>query len=152
MKFRKILSYLVLAVGIFLAVLFGCKNQSVPEGVEVLKGVGKGFGGDIKVEVHLKDDAIVDVKITEHSETEGISNVAREEMPKRIVENQSYNVDTVSGATYSSNGIKDAVKDALKAKGYNYKTKDNTIIDNDNKQASKKYDYFENKPYNLDYQ
>ena len=96
MKFRKILSYLVLAVG---------------------KGVGKGFGGDIKVEVHLKDDAIVDVKIIEHSETEGISNVAREEMPKRIVENQSYNVDTVSGATYSSNGIKDAVKDALKTKG-----------------------------------
>ena len=40
----------------------------------------------------------------------------------------------------------------LKAKGYNYKTKDNLIIDKDNKQASKKYDYFENKPYNLDYQ
>ena len=40
----------------------------------------------------------------------------------------------------------------LKTKGYNYKIKDDTIIDKDNKQASKKYDYFENKPYNLDYQ
>ena len=39
----------------------------------------------------------------------------------------------------------------LKDKGYTYKLKDETIIDKDNKQVSKKYDYFENKPYNLDY-
>ena len=40
----------------------------------------------------------------------------------------------------------------LKAKGYNYKLKDETVITTDNKQVSKKYDYFENKPYNLDSQ
>ena len=39
----------------------------------------------------------------------------------------------------------------LKDKGYTYKLKDETIIDKDNKQVSRKYDYFENKPYNLDY-
>ena len=40
----------------------------------------------------------------------------------------------------------------LKAKGYNYKLKDETVITTDNKQVSKKYDYFENNPYNLNYQ
>ena len=118
MKIRSILSYFVLIVGVVLAILFGCnKSASVPEGVTALNGVGKGFGGDIKLVVHIKDDVITDVIIKEHSETEGISNVAREEMPKRIVENQTYNVDTVSGATYSSNGIKEAVKNALTSAG-----------------------------------
>ena len=118
MKIRSILSYFVLIVGVALAILFGCnKSASIPEGVTALNGVGKGFGGDIKLVVYIKDDVITDVIIKEHSETEGISNVAREEMPKRIVENQTYNVDTVSGATYSSNGIKEAVKNALTSAG-----------------------------------
>ena len=40
----------------------------------------------------------------------------------------------------------------LKEKGYNYKLKDETVISSDNKQVSKKYDYFENNPYNVNYQ
>jgi len=40
----------------------------------------------------------------------------------------------------------------LKEKGYNYKLKDETVINTDNKQVSKKYDYFENNPYNVNYQ
>ena len=40
----------------------------------------------------------------------------------------------------------------LKGKGYNYKLKDETVISTDNKQVSKKYDFFENNPYNVNYQ
>ena len=40
----------------------------------------------------------------------------------------------------------------LKGKGYNYKLKDETVINTDNKQVSKKYDFFENNPYNVNYQ
>ena len=39
----------------------------------------------------------------------------------------------------------------LKSKDYNYKLKDDTVINSDDKQYSKKYEPFENKPYNLDY-
>ena len=40
----------------------------------------------------------------------------------------------------------------MKKKDYNFKVKDDVEINNDNKQASKKYDLFANKPYNIDYQ
>ena len=47
--------------------------------------------------------------------------------------------------------IIDEFVELLKSKDYNYKVKDDIIINKDNRQASKKYDLFENKPYNLNY-
>lgn len=78
------------------------------------KGVGKGFGGDIEVEVVVEDTKIVGVEILKHGETENIAGKALEEIPAAIVEAQSTEVDTVSGATTSSKGIIKAVEDALK--------------------------------------
>ena len=46
----------------------------------------------------------------------------------------------------------DEFVELLKSKDYNYKVKEDTIVSANNKQASSKYDLFENKPYNLDYQ
>ena len=79
----------------------------------VYEGVGEGFGGDIKVEVEVKDGKLVRVDILEHGETDGISDPAIEGVPAAMVEKQTVGVDTVSGATYSSEGIKEAVANAL---------------------------------------
>ena len=78
-----------------------------------LIGVGDGFGGEIKVKVTMDGDKIAAVEILENSETAGISDTALEEIPKAIVEANSADVDTVTGATFSSEGIIEAVKDAL---------------------------------------
>jgi len=78
------------------------------------EGTGRGFGGDIKVEVEVKDTKIVGVEILEHGETPNISDSALEEIPKAIVEAQGTEVETVSGATTTSKGIIKAVEDALK--------------------------------------
>jgi len=48
-----------------------------------------------------------------HKETPGISDPAIEEIPKRMVKTNSPEVDIVSGATKTSNGIIEAVKIAL---------------------------------------
>ncbi len=77
------------------------------------EGTGKGFGGDIKVEVEVKDGKVDNIEILDHGETPNISDAAIEEIPKAIVEAQSIEVDSVSGATTSSKGIKKAVMDAL---------------------------------------
>jgi len=61
--------------------------------------VSAGRNADIKVEVTFSADAIEDVKITEHSETDGIGTNATDTIPGKIVETQSLGIDAVAGAT-----------------------------------------------------
>lgn len=76
-------------------------------------GTGSGFKSDITVEVTVSGGEITDIVIVEHGDTAGISDEAFAEMPARIIDAQSLEVDTVSDATMSSQGIIDAVHDAL---------------------------------------
>lgn len=76
-------------------------------------GIAQGFGGPIKVKVTVKDGKIADVKILSASgETSSYLNKAKS-LIKTIVSKNSTNVSAVSGATYSSNGIINAVRNAL---------------------------------------
>ncbi len=80
----------------------------------VYEGTGKGNGGDIKVEVTVEGGNIVSISLTEHSETEGIYEAAEKGVIEEIIKTQSTEVDAVSGATVTSNGIMEAVADAVK--------------------------------------
>ncbi len=86
----------------------------------VYKGSAKGHKGPIEVEVTVKDSKISDVKIL--SQTEDRPLKALEEIPRQIVERQSADVDAVTGATHTSDGIKKAVKKALDIKTAAVKT------------------------------
>ena len=79
----------------------------------VYEGTGAGLNGAIKVSVTVSGGKITDVTVVEHSETAGISDPAIAQIPAAIVEAQSADVDIVSGATYTSKGIIEAVKNAL---------------------------------------
>ena len=79
--------------------------------------VGKGNNGDVKVEVVFDDNSIVSVKVLDHSETDGISDTPIERIPEAIVTGQTLAVDTVSGATNTSNAILTAVEDCVKQAG-----------------------------------
>ena len=72
-----------------------------------------GQEGPMSVEVTITEGKISDVQIPEAHETAGISDAALNELPATIVEQNSVNVDIVSGATLSSNRILDAVTDCL---------------------------------------
>ncbi|MCD8146822.1 MAG: FMN-binding protein, partial [Clostridiales bacterium] len=77
-------------------------------------GSARGFGGIIKVQVTIKDGKITAIQVLSHSgETASYFSKAKT-IISRILKAQSPNVDTVSGATYSSTGIREAVKAALK--------------------------------------
>ncbi|HHV56586.1 MAG TPA: FMN-binding protein [Firmicutes bacterium] len=76
-------------------------------------GSGKGMGGPIAVTVKVEKGRITAVDVTQHQETPGISDSAIAKIPQLIVEKQSTDVEAVSGATYTSNGIKEAVQNAL---------------------------------------
>lgn len=77
----------------------------------------KGNNGDVTVEVTLSSDAIQSIEIKEHHETAGISDAAIAKIPGAIIANQSLNIDTVTGATNTSNAILNAVADAVKQAG-----------------------------------
>lgn len=76
-------------------------------------GVGEGHEGDVELEVVVEGGAITEINILDSSETQGISDPAFDEVPAAIIEANSTDVDTVSGATYTSNAIIEAVNSAL---------------------------------------
>lgn len=78
-------------------------------------GTGQGNNGQITVEVVVEGGNIVSITMTEHMETAGIYNAAEERVIGNIIRTQTLDVDTVSGATHSSQGIMEAVKNALGA-------------------------------------
>lgn len=76
-------------------------------------GSGKGFGGTISVKVTVKDGKISAIDVTSASgETASYFSKAKGIIPK-MINGQTTNVDAASGATYSSNGIITAVRNAL---------------------------------------
>ena len=93
-----------------------------PEGSEAAKGSftdgtytgeGQGNNGPIKVEVIVKDGSITEINVLEQAETANIYAGAAEQFIPELIRTQNLDLDAVSGATNSSNGIREAVKDAL---------------------------------------
>lgn len=77
-----------------------------------------GHNGPVTVQVNVQNGAVKSVKITKSSETPGIGTVAAEKIPQAIVDAGSTDVPVVTGASVTSNAIKQAVNSALKeAKG-----------------------------------
>ena len=82
----------------------------------IYQGTATGFGGDITVEVTITDGRIAAVDIlSAEKEDSAYLTMANDIIPE-ILDAQSADVDTISGATFSSTGIKNATAQAL-AKG-----------------------------------
>lgn len=80
----------------------------------IYEGSGDGFGGEIKVRLTVKDNKLEKVEIlSAENETKDYLESAKKILDDTI-DKQSVDVDTVSGATFSSNGIISAMKDAIK--------------------------------------
>ena len=98
----------------------GSSADDVPaaEAGAELTGTGKGIGGNVPVTVTLDDNgAIATVTVGDNSETAGIGSKAIEQLPEQFVGLSTADeidaVDGVSGATITSNAIKDAIKQAM---------------------------------------
>ncbi len=77
------------------------------------EGIGTGRNGDIVVSVVVKDKKVTSITIESSKEDTKYMNRAKDTIINSIIANQSIDIDTVSGATMSSNGIIDAVANAL---------------------------------------
>ena len=78
---------------------------------------GAGLNGPVTVQVEIAGDAIASITVTNHAETQGVGTLAIDALPDLIVSGQTLDVDTVAGATITSNAILAAVEDALAQAG-----------------------------------
>lgn len=85
-------------------------NATFKDGTYI--GVGEGYKGDIKVSVVIKNGKIYKINILSTEDDEQFFSKARK-LTSSIITKQTAAVDTVSGATFSSNGIIEAVSNAL---------------------------------------
>jgi len=92
------------------------------------KGSGSGYrGGTTTVSVTIKNDKITDISTVSNSDDAPFYNKAYSTIKQEIISKQSANVDAVSGATFSSNGIMGAVSDALNQAKISGKSSQNTV-------------------------
>lgn len=75
--------------------------------------IATGKNGDFEVTVMIQDGNIASVTVGDHQESPDKGGVAIAQLPGKIVETQSYEVDNITGATITSTGIKDAVAKSL---------------------------------------
>ena len=77
------------------------------------EGLGTGYGGTITVQVTLEDDTITAVSVVSAPGEDSAYLSQGENVINSVISEQSTDVDTISGATFSSTGILEAVNDAL---------------------------------------
>lgn len=114
--FRKS-SKLVLFLLVISMILVGCKSD--PKTTDQVYKPGEypvsaqGFGGEVNMLVSFDEKSITGINVLENNETEGIGGNALIELPKKIVDGQTLNVDLITGATITSNAIIEAVSKAV---------------------------------------
>lgn len=104
---------LMAAVLCMASLLAGCGSKPELYNAGTYTATAEGYAGDVTVEVEFDKASILSVKVTDHNETVGFGDRAAEELPKKIVESQTWEVDAVSSATVTSDAIKAAVKDCM---------------------------------------
>lgn len=119
MKFRKVISLILALVMIFS--LAACSTNNMPDeetkadtifNPGTYEGEAEGYHGIIKAKVTVTETEITDITVT-HTETPGLGDKAVEKIVLEVKENTSLNVPMVSGATYSSKGIMEAITVAM---------------------------------------
>ena len=108
-------------------------NKSLHSNIRISKDLkdgqyeasSEGYGGLLTVRITIENGKLTDIKIISHNETEEYFKKALAVIDE-ILKKGSVNVDSVSGATISSNAIKDAVAKALQKAGSKEKIKEKT--------------------------
>ena len=94
-------------------VLRQIEDAAFPYNDGTFEGSGEGFGGPIQVSVTIRDGQIETIEVLSHAGEDAAYYEQAEKVIERMQKAQSAEVDTVSGATFSSRGLIDAVSDAL---------------------------------------
>lgn len=100
-------AFLLTLIALFLV---GCGNTTTN-----YEGKAEGYGGEVKVQVAVDgNDKITQISVDAPNETPTIGGEAAPKVAQSIVDKQTLNVDTISGATVTSKAVIEATRAALK--------------------------------------
>lgn len=94
--------------------LFACSSNKDQYTAGTYEGRAMGFGGDVVAVLAVDGSKITEVKLEGENETENVGKAALSELSDQIMKAQSADIDGVSGATVTSEAVKEAVENALK--------------------------------------
>lgn len=102
--------------------LVGCSANSTTTSSGTVKdgtytASADGHNGAVEVSTTFEDGKITEVSVGENNETSGLADPAIEEVPAQIVDYQTLNTDIISGATYTTVAIREAVSDCIEQAG-----------------------------------
>lgn len=122
----KILTSAVLSLSL---IMTSCGTKTVKAGT--YSATEKGFGGDVTVNLSLDETGkITKVDINAEKETPSVGQAAAPKLAESIIKNQSFAIDVVSGATFTSNAVLAATKAAIAASGANVENYNKKIAKN----------------------
>ncbi|WP_367297859.1 FAD-dependent oxidoreductase [Loigolactobacillus coryniformis] len=85
--------------------------------LDKIKTQAQGHNGVITFEIDMNDNKLEDLKVINHSETPGIFNQVFDKLKANVLKQQSFNVDTISGATVMTKAILDSAQKKIDSKG-----------------------------------
>lgn len=114
--------------------MFGCNNKTSSNPNTSYKagtyeGTGSGMNGDVVVSVTFTDSEIKQIDVVKEEETDGLTDLVFEDVPNDIIQHQSLAVDGITGATFASNALIEAVKDAVTKAGGDVAALENKTIE-----------------------
>ena len=92
--------------------LSGCAKSGTSSGAQTATASAQGFGGEVSVTVTVQDNALTQVEIQGSQETETVGGKAMTALQTAMLESKSVHVDTISGATITSEAVLNAAKQA----------------------------------------
>lgn len=76
-------------------------------------GTSEGYYSEIIVEVNVDEYNIISIEILENEEPPTLADIVFEKLPPKIIKKNNTSIDVISGATYTSNALLNAVENAL---------------------------------------
>lgn len=108
---RKLL--LLLIVIFMCSVLISCQQKEPIYTPGEYIGVGEGHHGPIKVKITTDEYSILSIEIIEEYEMPELATIVYEKIPNKVIKTNNPDVDVVAGASYTSVGLINAIKDGL---------------------------------------
>lgn len=93
------------------------EGETIETAANEFIGEGTGMGGSVKVKITVEGGKMTAIEVIEQNETVGIADNALKQLPAAMLEAQSVEVDSVTGASLTSKALKDAVADAMAKAG-----------------------------------
>jgi len=101
---------------LILSVLFiitSCTDNDIKYNKGQYEGSSVGHEGTIRVKVEIDDNKIINIEILEEYEMPEISIHVYDKIIKRVIRNNKADINTISGATFTSKALIEAIDDAL---------------------------------------